>query len=390
MNDSGIPTEDETAITGASVPPEAQQVPPEVQPPLAEAHGMTMPAPAPPVPSQRWQAPPPTGGVAPEGVSAKSKKVLVWIIVAVAAFLVLAVGAVVTVMLLVGSAGGGGKETAQQYVDAIAKGDAKTANALARVKTSDKNNVLLSNAVLSKATRITAPTVTKVIHGNSAELVMATVSYKLDGKSFTGTIDVERDDDGWFVARGLAYSIPGIPYGVDSFRIAGVDGELDRSDRDRVAYPGVYKLLPPNKFHTLSGDTKLLVSRDFRSLGKLELLPSDVYVAAAQKALNAQIDACAAMTVYSEIEDCGLDLGFPSNILRNTASVAVTVGEYPVVSAAGGSSTYIFNIDDGVMSAVISGPDYGGNAGTEDITVALTSYGIKVGIVDGEVVVKLH
>lgn len=388
MNDSGIPSEGDAPNIGASVPPEVQL--PEVQPPLAEAHGMMMQAPAPPVPSQRLQTPPPPGGVAPHGASAKSKKVLVWIIVAVAAFLVLAIGAVVTVVLLAGSVGGSAKETAQQYLDAIAKGDAKAANALARVDGSDKNSVLLSNAVLSKATRITAPTVTKIIHGDSAELVKANVSYKLDGKSFQGTVDVERDDDGWFVARGLTYALPSIPYDVDTFRIAGVADELDRHDTNRVAYPGVYKLLPPNKFFTLSGDKKLLVSRDYRPLGKLELVPSDAYLAAVQKALNAQIDACAVKTVFSEIEDCGLDLGFPSNIPAKTSSVAVTVGEYPVVSAAEGSSTYAFSVDDGAMSAVISGPDYGGKAGTEDITVALTSYGIKVGIIDGEVVVKLH
>ncbi|GAB3584901.1 hypothetical protein GCM10027406_32170 [Leifsonia lichenia] len=326
------------------------------------------------------------------GVSAKSKKVLVWIIAAAAAFLVLAIGAIVTVVLLVNAAGGtgGAKDVAQQYLAAIAKGDAKAANALGRVDTADENNVLLSNAVLSKATRISAPNVKRFVEGASSELTRVEVAYKLDGKGFTGWLEVERDEDGWFVAQGLEYQVPTLPYDVDAFRIAGVNSALDASDRGRVAYPGVYTLLPPNEFFELSGDTKMLVSRDYRPIKKLELVPSEKYVAAVQKELNAQIDACAAKTVFSEIEDCGLNLGFPITVRSSEAAVVVTVAEYPVVSAADTSDYYEFSVDGGAMSAVASGPDYRGNPATEDITAELTSYGMKVGLEGGKVVVTLR
>lgn len=372
MSDSGIPGGDNPTNGGGGEPQGGlppQGSPAQVPPPYLAA--------------------PPVG--VPTGVSAKSKKVLVWIIAAAVAFVVLAIGAVVTVLLIVNAAGGGdAKAMAQKYLDAIAKGDATTANSLARVDTSDENNVMLTNAVLSKATRISAPSVTNVIEGSSSELVLVSVSYKLDGKSFKGTVEIDRDSDGWHVAKGLDLPVPSVPYGVDSFRIAGVDGELDRRDTNRVAYPAVYKLLPPNSFYTLSGNTKLLVTRDYRPIGKLDLVPSASYIAAVQKELNAQIDACAALATFAEVRDCGLDLGYPSALPSSTANVAVAIAEYPVVSAPGKNSTYAFELTDGVMSAVVSGPDYRGNPATEDVTAGLRSYGIKAGVENGTVVVTLN
>lgn len=299
------------------------------------------------------------------------------------AFVALAVVAGVVGVNLVAGAGGGAKATAQQYLDAIAKGDAAAASTLARVDTKDEDNVLLAGQALSKAKHITAVSVGKVVTSSRSDRAVVDVRYKLDGKSYRDSIEVDRDDEGWFVTEGMAYDLPYAPYQT-GYKLAGSDQVVASEDDALVAYPGVYTLEAPNDYFTLTGDKTMAVTAEYGELD-IELTPSSSYLEEAQKQLDAHFDACAAKTSYYDLEDCGIDLDYPDQILSTKATVAVTIVDYPKVSTEKDGLA----LSGGSFTAKASGPTYGGSQATEDVTAELGYVNFGVKFTKGKLVVTV-
>lgn len=340
-------------------------------------------APAPYTPAPTGPGVPPPPGAPRRGL----RPWVWWVIGGSAAFLVLVVvGVIAIVSLILG--GNGAKNVAQDYVSAIAKGDASAANKLARVTRGDES-ALLTDAVLRKAVRITAPSVTRTVTSGQSDLTLASVTYKLAGKSYRATIELDRDDKGWYVARGLTYSLPYVMSNDTGYRLAGSDAVITTSS-DLSAYPGVYTMEAPNRFYTIKGTTKVTVAADASSLKGVQISPSQAYLDEVQKQVDAHYDECAAKTGYYDIEDCGIQLSYPDDISTSKATVKVTIVDYPKVTISDDDSYYDFNIDGGSFTATISGTNYSGAAATEKLTGEAGYISADIKVDDDKVVVTFN
>ncbi|NUU05928.1 hypothetical protein [Leifsonia sp. C5G2] len=296
------------------------------------------------------------------------------------AFVALAVVAGVVGVNLVAGAGGGAKATAQQYLDAIAKGDAAAASTLARVDTKDEDNALLTGQALSKAERITAVSVGEADKSARSDRTYVPVKFKLSGKSYSWYVYVDRDDKGWFVSEGLAGAVPSAPYKLE-YKVVGSDVVVgDKADGLR-AYPGVYGVSPSNKYFTLAGDKKFVISPEFDDFD-FALAPSDAYIEEAQEQVNAHFDACAAKTTFDDVEDCGISLDYPDDIPTSKANAAVTIVEYPRVLF----SDRGIGMTSGSFTARISGPNYSGEPAVEDVTGEIGYVRLHVAFAKGKLV----
>jgi hypothetical protein len=335
--------------------------------------------------------------VAAEDVPAKSRKALIWIIAAVAAFLVLAVGAVITVVVLVNSArdddGGGsgdvsGAESlAKEYVQAIADGDAKRANEIALTDMTDENNIMLTEAVLSKAERIREFSVRGVVgRGDAAS---AQVRFKLGSRGYQQYIALEKDDHGWYVATALTPRVS-VPYASGAeFSVPGLKGSLDPSTFTQVAYPAVYKLDSATEFLTVSEGARLTVASGAGQPKGVKVTPSRAYLDAVAAVLKARIDECRVNTSRDALRDCGLAADYPEAwVSSDTESLAVTIAEYPAVVQTVDGSLKDFTVEGGVMSAALTGFNYQGTPVSETVDVKPYRSSLRAEIVDGKVEVK--
>jgi hypothetical protein len=312
-----------------------------------------------------------------------------WVIGGALAFAAVAIVAIVLISSLL--ANGGAKAVAQDYLNDIAKGKAAAANTLARVDAKDGSNVLLTDTVLADAKRITSPAVTRVVTSRSSDLTQVSVSYKLAGKSYRGFIELDKDDKGWFVSRGLTYQLPYVSSTIPGYAVPGSDHAITSDDSEAVAYPGVYSIEAPNKFYDIDGSPTLTVAADSYQLKNLKLTPSKAYLDEVQKQVDAHYAECAAKTGYYDVEDCGIELSYPSNLAVSKSTVAVKVDESPKVEISDDADSYYqFKIGPGKFSGTVTGSDFSGNPATEALTGQAGYISADIKIDDDKVVVTFN
>lgn len=310
-----------------------------------------------------------------------------WVWWTIGGALAFAAVAIVAIVLIANLAGGSGaKAVAQEYLDDIAKGKASAANTLARVDADDED-FLLTDKVLGQAKRITDPVATRTLTSRSSDLTQVSVTYKLAGKSYRGTIELDKDDKGWYVSRGLTYRLPYVSSSIPGFSVPGAERAVTSSDSEAIAYPGVYTIQAPNRFYTLDGSPSLTVAADTYELKDLKLTPSKAYLDEVQKQVDAHYAECATKTSYYDVEDCGIELSYPGNMSVSSSTVAVKVEESPKVDIDDSDSYYQFKIGPGKFSAVITGTDFSGNPATENLTGEAGYISADIKIDDDKVVV---
>lgn len=349
-------------------------------------------------PPQGFAAPqPPQGfggqpGVPGVGTTVLHRGVKPWVWWVMGGAMVFIALVVVLVVVLLGALNGGARSVAQQYLGDIARGDAHAAGVLARVDTSDKNSALLTNAVLGAATeRITAPTVVRTVTSSSSDLTYVYVGFRLDGKNYRSMIQLDKDSKGWYVEKGLTF---GLPYLSDSsaldvgYSLKGATVAVTTDSYQLQVYPGVYALTAPNEYYTLKGTATATAAPDApSSISGVTEEPSQKYIDAVQQQIDAHFDKCAAMTDYYDIEDCGIELGYPDNVQLSGSTVTVKVGDYPKVAIDDSDSGSLFKLDGGSFSATITGSTWDGGKGTESIQAGAGYTGASIQIKDGKVVV---
>ncbi|QDZ13965.1 hypothetical protein [Humibacter ginsenosidimutans] len=297
-------------------------------------------------------------------------------------------------MLLFALLGGNGaKAAAESYLSALAKGDATSANRLAHVNTAEHDNAMLTNSVLSSAkAKITDAKVTRTASSRSSDLTYVYVTYSLGGTSYHDTMQLQKDAKGWYVREGLTYRLPMLDGSSSSsnagYSVKGSSTAVTVDDYGMVAYPGLYEATSPNQFYTLSESVTVTAAPDAATTIKgVSLTPSQKYVDAVQKQVDAHYDKCATLTDYYQIEDCGIELGFPDNVMITGSKVAVKIGTHPKVSVDDSDSYNQFKLDDGSFSATITGETYDGGTGSEQIEAGAGYASADITIKDGKVVV---
>jgi hypothetical protein len=330
------------------------------------------------------------GPYGPPAAEKKKPAVPVWVWWVIGGALAFAAVVIVAIVLIGNLFGGSGaKSVAQEYLDDIAKGNASAANKLARLDAGDEN-FLLTDKVLGQAKRITAPTATRTLTSRSSDLTQVSVTYKLAGKSYRGTIELDKDDKGWYVSRGLTYQLPYVSSTIPGFSVPGAAHAVTSGDSETIAYPGVYTIQAPNKYYKLDGSPVLTVAADTYELKNLKLTPSQTYLDEVQKQVDAHYADCATKTSYYDVEDCGIELSYPSTLSVSSSTVAVKVDESPKVDIDDSDSYYQFKIGPGKFSAVLTGKDFSGNPGTENLTGEAGYISADIKIVDDKVVVTFN
>ncbi|MFE4469867.1 hypothetical protein ACFRFH_13735 [Leifsonia sp. NPDC056824] len=307
----------------------------------------------------------------------------------------LAIGAVVSVILLMtssrsagsGSGSGEAESLANEYVQMIADGNAKRANEIARIDLSDENNIMLTDAVLSKAERITGVSVSGFYGTRTSASVE--VAYKLESRGYERYVELKKDDDGWYVSRGLPYSVSGsLPSIWDvEFGVPGLKGALDQTRHTQVAYPAVYKLTNSNKFTDVSSGATMTVGPDADRAKGVTASPSQAYLDAVAALIKKNIDECRVHTQRDELRECGLMVGYPSGMTLSGTSYAVAVTEYPTVTPAKDGSFGDFTVAGGAMTAQATGIDYQGAPATGSVEVDVRKR-VSAEIVDGKVALR--
>jgi hypothetical protein len=343
-----------------------------------------------PQPGQPYGAQPQPNPYAPApGAKRGIKPWVWWVIGGAAAFVVLVVVGIILLFTVI-LGGNGAKSVAQDYLNDIAKGNATAANKLARIDTDEDANRLLTDDVLGEAEHITNPVVSRTINSRSSDLTQASVTYKLNGKSYRGTIELDKDDKGWYVSRGLTYQLPFVSSSIPGYSVPGAEASITSRDSDLIAYPGVYTVQAPNKYYDIKGEPKLTVAADSYELKSLELTPSAAYLTEVQKQVDAHYAACAKQTNFYDVEDCGIELSYPANLSTSKSTVAVKVDESPKVTVGDKDSLYEFEIGPGKFSAVMTGTDYSGNPGTENLTGEAGYISADIKIADDKVEVTFN
>jgi hypothetical protein len=389
-----------TPVSGGETPsvPDHQPVTPAPEQPAYQGQqpafqGQQQPygAPQPYPGAQQQPYPGATGyGVQPPSQKKGIKPWVWWVIGGGAALLVIIIVGVVLLITLLG--GGGAKAAATDYLSDLAKGNAKAANTLAHLDAGDKNNALLTNAVLGKAKKITSAQVIRTTASGSSSLTYVYVGYQLGGKTYRDVMQLDKDDKGWYVRKGLTYNLPYLSStdaSSDSgYTLSGGTVAITSDSYDLVAYPGIYAAAAPSAFFDLKGSADITVAPDApTSLKGVSLTPSQKYIDAVQAQVNAHLDKCAALTDYYDIEDCGIALGFPDNVMISGSKVAVKVTAYPKVEVNDSDSYEQFKLNGGSFSATITGATYDGGTATESIEADGSYTSASIEIKDGKVTV---
>jgi hypothetical protein len=243
---------------------------------------------------------------------------------------------------------------ARRYVDAIAAGDANTANRLARVPAD--RAALLTDAALASAERIVVEHVRPEPRPTPASGGRATfaVSYVLGGSRHRGRVEVAKDARGWHVARGLAVTVPALARKDTGVGIAGAAAPLAPG---LLAYPARYALTAGKRLFTLSGDAVLTIADGRGTFGHdFTVRPSPAFAAEVQHAVEARLAQCAALTSFEAVVACGIALDEPSRVDPARAEVTVTEREAPRVEVATDDGGGDFLLAGGRFSARVRGP----------------------------------
>lgn len=280
--------------------------------------------------------------------------------------------------------------TAQEYFDALAAGDASTANTLTADGDSASGDAsFLTDEVLAAASeRIND---VEVVAANDPLDVFdqkVVVSFTLAGQHYSDEITLSRGDPKWGVLRTwqmprpFASDVVFSVYGPGTLTIAGLPINPDSSAGRAKLFPAVYPVnVLESKWVGLQ-DEEILVAKD-APLVNLTLLPTDSLTAEVQRQMDDFLDECVAELVFpSSNEDTGCALtASRSEAGRPTGSWEIV--DYPVAVPKLGGSVYgytggdaRFTPNDGSESATtLSGFDVARYIEvTEDTVTLATEY----------------
>lgn len=329
----------------------------------------------------------PGAAVPPAGPRKGMPKWAWWVIGGGVLLILIIVALIVTVVAV--NAANSPSSTAQSYVTALSKGDAKTANSLARLNASSKDNALLTDSVLSKASHISDPKIERTVSDRSGSRALVQVSYKLDGKSLTTTLGAEKDSKGWYIRNGLTTTVPYLE-GVPEYGVKGSTTSIDADSAELLLYPGVYTLTSPSGLYTLSGASSITVAPTVTTHATVKATPSQKYLDQVNAAVKQHVDQCLATTTkYFDVDACGIYLEYPDNMMTSTATVKVQITQYPKATA-GGSDGQDIKIDGGSVTATLTGTDFSLNPATATVSGDFSDLAGSVKVVDGKVQVKFY
>lgn len=273
------------------------------------------------------------------------------VLIAASTLLVLVAGVFVAAHVL--NQGRTAQATAQQYFEALAAGDASTADALTAAGASAPAGAsFLTDEVLAAASeRISNVEVVAADDPLDIFDQKVLVSFSLAGHGYSEEITLSRGEPEWGLlqtwqmprhfASGVVFSV----YGPGTLMIAGLPINPDSSAGRAELFPAVYPIDVLESRWVGLQDDEVVVSGDVSSVN-LTLLPTDALTAEVQRQLDAFLDECVAELVFAsgnQATDCALT-AIRSEQGRPTGSWEVV--EYPVAAPELGGSIYRYTGGD--------------------------------------------
>lgn len=256
---------------------------------------------------------------------------------------------------------------AQEYFDALAAGDASTANALTEDDPSSDDFPFLTDEVLAAATeRISDVEVVAADDPLDVFDQRVVVSFTLAGQDYSEEITVSRGDPEWGVLRTwemphpFASSTVISVYGPGTLTIAGVPVNPDSTAGGAELFPAVYPVgVLESRWLGLSDEDEELVVGTEGEFVSLTLEPTDALTAEVQRQMDDFLDGCVAELVLPWGNE---DTGCPftaSGTDADTSTGSWELTEYPVAEPQMGGAVYRYRGGDAHFT-----PDDGGEPST--------------------------
>lgn len=308
------------------------------------------------------------------------RRTLVWTAIAVGALALLVAAGAVTVSIL--NQERTAQATAQQYFDALARGDATTANALTAPATDATGDTsLLTDEMLASANElISEVSVTAADDPLDTFDQKVEVSYTLAGERHTVTLVLAQGEPVWAFlntwqlrspfSERLVFSMTG----TSTFMVG--DAPIDGTAPAAQLFPAVYPLAAASPdYFTMEDDQLVINGTD--SNPSVAFIPTPALTAAVQEQVNAIVDTLAESTDVSHAP-----WPYPlSTVLPNAGIAPGTweIIEYPTVepSLIVGGSVFVTHGGRAAFS-----PAGGGEPVEMTREIEL---GVTVEVIDGEV-----
>lgn len=273
--------------------------------------------------------PPSSFGFPPAGDAvAPAKKSRLGLIIGIAAGAVaLILIAVIAIVVIRMNSVPPSQAAAKNYLEAVARGDAKAALGYAMAPTGD--TALLTDQVLAESKKTAPLTEIKIageVPGNTNATSRIRVSYKLGSEQVQTIIPVEKSGDAWKVSKAggeLSFSLLTIPHTVN-----GVDSTATGT---QLAFPGAYSIKAKSPYVSLNNgkcEASVESTSDFSLVSCTSTVTPEGQTAFRTQA-QAVLNACARSTSLN-LTACGVRVIWPSS-LGKVKSVKWTV--------SGGAST---------------------------------------------------
>lgn len=316
-------------------------------------------------------------------MSPKAKKVLVRSLVAGGVMVVVVIAGAVTTSVLRANVWGPAP-TVRSYVEAIARGDAETAEQLSEVP---ENAGMLDSAVLKSAKN--RPTDVRVgrIQTNG-DRSLATVTYEQGGKNRSGQVELRRTGtsflvkDEWRVTQPLADTVS--LYAADELEgspvtVGGKEvGTVQDGKYTSLAYPGTYSVEVGGTKYFTGGTKSVTVGSASSPYVDFEPKATKQLTTDAERYVTDLITTCAAKTDVDALDGCPWYGPYDAD---GPVRYKVTTMPELEVDASGSGSVSVESTKDGVI-----GYDYKslfGDSGHAEDTFDVHEY-LKVQ--DGELV----
>lgn len=173
------------------------------------------------------------------------------------------------------------QDVVKGYLEAVQKGDSKTALSLISPNVTEKQQVLLTDEALKSSVGIKSINVFDALTPDKDDPAISIVkaSYSLNGKTVDAKFDAKKADDKWVVTSGDAYVEMYLPFSeyTSGFIVAGVPvNHSQTSDAGLTLFPGSYdvELKKGNKLVSLKKETFYAGQGSFGISGKFDALSS--------------------------------------------------------------------------------------------------------------------
>ncbi|MEJ6489480.1 hypothetical protein PQI23_07085 [Leucobacter sp. USCH14] len=274
------------------------------------------------------------------------------------------------------------RAVAEEYIGAVAAGDAEAAERLFDGRTSPGTESVPDADAFAEASHIVDAELGRFRVDFDAGRASGDVSYALDGYPYTERIELRRtEDDAWRVTAGLRHDVPLDTTGGGALGLQGADAPLPEDAQSITLYSSEYSLVSHNPFFEAADEARFTVTSDGDALYTSDwLVPGTGYAEEVQRAVASAYEECADLAEVWELQSCGIDAPEPSAEFDSIAPVTVTIEmtDPPMVSGSDAASMWMQIEERGSFAATYSGRDADGRALTEEVEVRASAADVEV------------